>query len=102
MAHDPAMQVIAGWRGPDKPAASTNSISRFETEVLTRPENLEGLARMNAQWVDGAMAHTPHRRVILDMDSSESPVCEGRRDNVPPRRVKRRGVALMVYDLVSR
>ena len=49
-------------------------MSRFETEVLTRPENLEGLARMNAQWVDGAMAHTPHRRVILDMDSSESPV----------------------------
>jgi hypothetical protein len=74
MAQDPAMKVIAGWRGPDKPAASTNSMSRFETEVLTRPENLEGLARMNAQWVDSAVAHTPHRRVILDMDSSESPV----------------------------
>ena len=68
------MKVIAGWRGPDKPTASTNSMSRFETEVLTRPENLEGLAHMKAQWVDGAMAHTPHRRVILDMDSSESPV----------------------------
>ena len=31
-------------------------------------------ARMNAQWVDRAMAHTSHRRVILDMDSSKSPV----------------------------
>ena len=29
---------------------------------------------MNPQWVELAMAHTPHRRVILDMDSSESPV----------------------------
>ena len=26
------------------------------------------------KWVDGAMTHTAHRRVILDMDSSESPV----------------------------
>ena len=74
MAQDPAMRVIVGRRGPERQAASTTTMSRFETEVLTRPENLAGLARMNAQWVDGAMAHTPHRRVILDMDSSESPV----------------------------
>ncbi len=74
LAQDPAMRVIVGRRGPEKQAASTNTMSRFETEVLTQGRNLEGLARMNAQWVDGAMAHTPHRRVILDMDSSESPV----------------------------
>ena len=47
----------ASWRGPDKPAASTNSMSRFETEVLARPENLEGLARMNAQ---GGSGYGPH------------------------------------------
>ena len=35
---------------------------------------MEGLGRVNARWVDGAMSRTPHRRVILDMDSSESPV----------------------------
>ena len=35
-------------------------------------ENLNGLPRLNTQWVKLAMAHTPHRRVILDMDSSES------------------------------
>ena len=68
------MRVIVGRRGPERQAASTNTMSRFETEVLTQGHNLEGFARMNAQWVDGAMAHTPHRRVILDMDSSESPV----------------------------
>ena len=76
LAQDPAMRVIVARRGPERQAASTNTMSRFETEVLTQGHNLEGLARMNAQWVDGAMAHTPHRRVILDMDSSESPVHE--------------------------
>ena len=74
LAQDPAMRVIVGWRGPEKPAASTNTVSRFETEVLTRPDNLKGLARLNARWVQQGMARTAHRRVILDMDSSESPV----------------------------
>ena len=32
------------------------------------------MARLNAQWVEKAMARTPHQRVRLDMDSSESPV----------------------------
>ena len=49
-------------------------MSRFETAVLTQDSNVEGLGRVNAKWVDGAMSRTPHRRVILDMDSSESPV----------------------------
>ena len=49
-------------------------MGRFETEILTEEKNLKGLAQMNSQWVEGAMVHTPHRRVILDMDSSESPV----------------------------
>ena len=74
LAQDPAMRVVVGRRGPERQAASTNTMSRFETEVLTQDGNLEGLARLNAQWVDSAMAHTAHRRVILDMDSSESPV----------------------------
>ena len=74
LAQDPAMRVIAGWRGLEKPAASTNSMSRFETEVLTRPENLDGLAHLNALWVQQGMARTSHRRIILDIARSESPV----------------------------
>ena len=35
LAQDPAMRVIVGWQGTDKQAASTNAMSRFETEVLT-------------------------------------------------------------------
>ena len=69
------MRIIVGRRGgPERPAASTNTMSRFETEVLTQDGNVEGLGRVNAKWVDRAMTHTAHRRVILDIDSSESPV----------------------------
>ena len=74
LAQDPTMRIIVGRRDIDRPAASTNTMSRFETEVLTQDGNVEGLDRLNAEWVDGAMSRTPHRRVILDMDSSESPV----------------------------
>jgi hypothetical protein len=74
LAHDPAMRTIAGWRDGYRPAASTNTMSRFETETLTAPENLAGLTKLNTMWVGRAMAHTSYRRIILDMDSSESPV----------------------------
>jgi len=68
------MQAVVGHRALEKQAASTNTLSRFETEVLVTEENLKGLGQLNAKWVDHAMARTSHRRIILDMDSSESPV----------------------------
>ncbi len=74
LSQDPAMRVVVGWQGSDRNAARTNTMSRFETETLTQEDNLNGLALMNPQWVERAMAHTLHQRVILDMDSSESPV----------------------------
>ena len=78
LADDPTMRIIVRRRGgPERPAASTNTMGRFETEVLTQDGNVEELGRVNATWVDRAMTHTAHRRVILDMDSSESPVHGG-------------------------
>jgi hypothetical protein len=74
LSQDPAMKVVVGWQGSERKGASTSEMGRFETELLTQEDNLQGLTRMNTQWVERAMAHTPHRRVILDMDSSESPV----------------------------
>jgi len=74
LARDPAMQVAVGRRALEKQAASTNTLSRFETEVLVTDENLRGLEQLNAEWVGRAMARTKLRRIILDMDSSESPV----------------------------
>ncbi len=74
LALDPTMRVVVGWQGSERNAASTSEMGRFETETLTQEDNLQGLALINAQWVEVAMAHTLHRRVILDLDSSESPV----------------------------
>ena len=49
-------------------------MGRFETELLTQQDNLKGLSLLNTGWVKRAMARTIHERVILDIDSSESPV----------------------------
>ena len=74
LARDPAMQAVVGDRALEKQAASTNTLSRFETEVLVTEENLRGLGQLNAEWVDYAMDRTRRQRIILDMDSSKSPV----------------------------
>ena len=71
---DPVMRALTGKRSPNKQAASVNTMGRFETEFLTQRENLAGLSEINGKWVERAMSKTPHRRIILDLDSSESPV----------------------------
>jgi hypothetical protein len=77
LAIDPAMQAVVGGRAMEKQAASTNTLSRFETEVLVSGENLRCLEQLNSRWIAKAMAQTVRQRVILDMDSSESPVHGG-------------------------
>ena len=41
---DPAMRVVISRRASEEQAGSTNTLSRFETEVLTQEEN-EGVPR---------------------------------------------------------
>ena len=74
LSQDPALRVVVGWKGPDRNAASTSEMGRFETELLTQKENLKGIERLNVEWMKRALAKTVHRRIILDIDSSESPV----------------------------
>ncbi len=74
LSQDPAMRVLVGWQGSERNAASTSEMGRFETELLTQQDNLKGLSLLNTGWVKRAMARTIHERVILDIDSSESPV----------------------------
>lgn len=74
MSKDPIMRAITGKKKVKKNAASTNSMGRFETEMLTLKENHGALAGINGGWVERAMAKTKHRRIILDADSSESKV----------------------------
>jgi hypothetical protein len=68
---DPVMRAVTGKK---KNAASANTVGRFETEILALKENLDGLSKINGEWVEKATEKTPYHRVILDMDSSESPV----------------------------
>ena len=71
---DPVMRAITGKKDKDKQAASANTIGRFETEILTQGDNPRNFSDINGKWVQKAMVKTPHQRIILDMDSSESTV----------------------------
>jgi hypothetical protein len=52
----------------------TSRLQSFETELLTQPENLAGLARLNRELVGKAETINSSHRVVLDMDSTEVPV----------------------------
>ncbi len=66
------MRVVVEWKGPDKNAASTSEMGRFETELHTQKDNLKGLEQLNVEWVKRGVAKTVYRRIILDIDSSET------------------------------
>ena len=68
------MRRITGKKDEDKKAASANTMGRFETQMLSVENNLKALSEVNARWVERALEKTSHRRIILDMDSSASPV----------------------------
>ena len=71
---DPTMRRITGKKLDDKNAASANTMGRFETQMLSVADNLQALSEVNGRWVERALEKTTHRRIILDMDSSASPV----------------------------
>src|SRR5271169_5011136 len=73
LRRDPAMRWVVGGRAPMGQAASASQMARFETEWLTRPENLAALVDLPGQWIDTVHRRRPPRIVVLDMDSSESP-----------------------------
>jgi hypothetical protein len=73
LCHDPAMRWVVGDWAIMRAAASASQMGRFETEWLSRPENLAALADLPGQWIDKVHRRRPPRIVVLDMDSSESP-----------------------------
>jgi hypothetical protein len=54
-------------------AASTSQMGRFETDVMTQPDNLESLVSLSGRWIDRIAERRPMTAVMLDMDSSVSP-----------------------------
>jgi len=68
----------------DRGAALTSTLHWFETELLTQEENLVGLMASNRVTLGQAESLDDSSRVVLDMDSSESPIHgeqEGRANN---------------------
>ena len=52
LAVDPAMRRVVGGRARTHHAASTSQMGRFETTVLTQPENVAALMDLPGQWID--------------------------------------------------
>ena len=74
LCRDPVMRQFVGDRAVKHGAASASAMGRFETEMLTRPENLEALAELPGRWIDAVHDRQSPKSITLDMDSSESPV----------------------------
>src|SRR5450756_1481016 len=74
LARDPAMRAVIGNRALDRNAASSGTVSRFETDILTQEQNIDALVTLNSGWVEKAVSLSKTKKVILDIDSSESPV----------------------------
>jgi hypothetical protein len=71
---DPAMRHVVGGRAsqPEKQAASTSEVGRFETEILSTKSNLTALVDLSGKWIDRVHERKPLKKLILDMDSSVS------------------------------
>ena len=65
LADDPTMRVVVGDRGIDRPAASTNTMSRFETEVLN-PRRQRGRVGPTERKV-GGRSYVPHAAPAGDL-----------------------------------
>jgi hypothetical protein len=70
---DPAMRHVVGGRAEYKFGASTSEMSRFETDILAQKENVQVLIDIPGLWVDLVNGQAGLNKLVLDMDSSESP-----------------------------
>ena len=74
LSTDPTFRLIGSPKRWDRSAALTSTLHWFETELLTREENLVGLMAVNRDVIGQAETLDRSDRIVLDMDSSESPV----------------------------
>jgi hypothetical protein len=74
LSRDPVMRSIVGRGADHLAAASESEMGRFETGVLSDEQNLAALTGLNGEWIDRVQARRRSPTLILDIDSSESPV----------------------------
>jgi len=80
LAEDPTFRMLASRERRETSVALTSTLHRFETDVLIQERNYQGLTRVNAELVQHPATRSSTRRVVLDIDSSESP---GRKSSPP-------------------
>ena len=73
LAEDPTFRMLASRERRETSVALTSTLHWFETDVLAEERNYDGLAGLNMELVRRAATRSSARRVILDIDSSESP-----------------------------
>ena len=66
--------MLASRERRETSVALTSTLHWFETDVLAEERNYKGLGRLNTALLEHAAMRSPTRRVILDIDSSESPM----------------------------
>ena len=68
------MRHVVGGRAnqPEKHAASTSEVGRFETDTPSTQCNLTALMKLSGQWIDQVHRRKLLKQRILDMDSSVS------------------------------
>ncbi len=74
LSPDPAFRLIGSSKVLERGAAWSSRRQSFETELLAPEENLAGRARINRELAARGAAIAPRRRVVLDMDRTETVV----------------------------
>jgi len=74
LRQDPALRTCLSERAMEKGGGSEKTQGRFEKELLTEGNNLEWMDEMLMKWIEKADATRGDKEIVLDLDSSESPV----------------------------
>jgi len=74
LRHDPAIRWVVGGNAAQGCAASPSQMGRFETRWLATAANVSALTDLSGYWIDLVHSRRPPRGIVLDMDSSVSPI----------------------------
>ncbi len=84
---DPTFCLIGSPTRWDRSAALTSTLHWFETELLTREENLVGLMAVNRDVIGQVQTFDRADRVVLDMDPARVRYMGSKKSWVTPRRI---------------
>jgi hypothetical protein len=73
LSQDPTFQLIGSKKIWERGAPLTSRLQSFESDLLTKEENLAGLAAINRELIAKAETMESPQRIVLEMDSTEIP-----------------------------